>query len=304
MEEPKITKQPSLKKSMSFKTTSTKVSKPSLGQIKPKQKKLLKLQKKQSSVVLKTSPSVQIEPIESLNAQLAKATGLADWKSSLKVSQSEHKLMSAVLSVFNYYKTSVIRGTGKTQSSFSDQSVLRADISSIDWDTVLSHSFEVASHDVSLKLIIHEESIQKSNFLASLKQVYKSVFDKDILSPAIRDFNQLISEKDHKIQVDSTQKPGSQTYSLGSQTLKLIRESVLPVNLAVHGYDITLIQEFITAYTGFYKGSKDQDANGKEYETIQVQAKVNLKQGRVYFFILLKEDTGFDNIASVEVASF
>jgi hypothetical protein len=43
MEEPKLTQQSSLKKSMSFKTSSTKVSKPSVGQVKPKQKKHLKL---------------------------------------------------------------------------------------------------------------------------------------------------------------------------------------------------------------------------------------------------------------------
>jgi len=213
--------------------------------------------------------------------------------------------MTATLSVLNHYKTSVQRGSCKNLSNFVDKSTLKADTSSIDWESVLSHAFDVVSQDTSLKSIIEEEGYQKSIILTNLKDLYKSIFDKDILSLEICHFNHQVSEKDFTTQSNSAQHPRILDYTLDTSNLRLIKESKIPTNLSVHSYNVTLIQEFITAYTGFYK-PKDQD--GKEvksdYETIQVQAKVSIAQGRVYFFILLKEASGFDNIKSVEVVSF
>lgn len=217
--------------------------------------------------------------------------------------------MSATLSILNHYKTSVQRGSCKNLSNFVDKSTLKADTSSIDWESVLSYAFDVVSQDTSLKSIIEEEGYQKSTFLTNLKDLYKSIFDKDILSLEICHFNHQVSEKDFTTQSHSPQHPTILDFTLDTSNLKLIKESKIPTNLSVHSYNVTLIQEFITAYTGFYKPQKDaKDQDGKEvkndYETIQVQAKVSLAQGRVYFFILLKEASGFDNIKSVEVVSF
>lgn len=83
----------------------------------------------------------------------------------MKVSQSQHKVMSQVLSILNHYKYCFLRNASAKESKFTFERPININTSNINWDKVLENAYDIASKDQSLREIFEEEEFEKASFI-------------------------------------------------------------------------------------------------------------------------------------------
>ena len=122
----------------------------------------------------------------SVNFASKKDTDGFDPEAIMKLPSSTHKLIVALLDVFNQTKHSYIKNSSSSGRNYRHENCPLIYYKGIDWQQVLGESLEIVLRDAEFAEIIKEEELSLTQILDLFKSFYKSAFGAQIFEEKIR----------------------------------------------------------------------------------------------------------------------
>lgn len=151
----------------------------------------------------------------------------------------------AILDVYNHTKHSYIKNVISVGSSFVHENSAMVYYKGVDWEQVLSESYEIVTRDSSFAKILKEEEFSKSSVLDTVKRFYHSVFGTNIFEEQIRYLQDTRPRKNANVQTGehSFAKSGTVDFHLTGAVAELVTEYKTQLNLRVITQDVTLLKK-------------------------------------------------------------